>query len=87
MTFGFTKTSNVLGDLGPTKKFQPNLVFSQSQTKMRTKTHLADWRQKLEKDCLLVQILCTMKTKKHKKSFLWLEGLAIPIRECILCFD
>jgi hypothetical protein len=76
MHFGFTKTSNLLGDLGPTKTFPPNLFFSQPQTKMLIKTHLANWRQELPKDHLFVQNLRKRKRKNTKQDFCRLKGPA-----------
>jgi hypothetical protein len=60
---------NPVSSRGLRKLSNQFLVLGQSRTKTLTKTHLAKSSNTNPQDCLLVQNLHMMNTKKHEKSF------------------
>jgi hypothetical protein len=66
MTFGFTKNSNVLGDLGPMKTLQPNFGFVSVTNKIFDKNPPCQIEKKIAKRWLTGTKL-THKENKNRK--------------------
>jgi hypothetical protein len=68
MTFGFTKTSNVLGDLGPMKTLQPNFGFVSVTNKIFDKNSPRQIKKKIAKRWLTDTKLTYKENKKKEKN-------------------